>query len=445
MRTRRLLAIVALAVGLQSAGAPDGAAATRITALTSPGGISAWLVHEPSIPIITLDIAFRGGSALDPLGKEGVAYLVSGLLDEGAGDYDALAFQRRLEELAIGMGADSYKDSFRVRLKTLSRHRDEAFRLLGLALSAPRFDEDAVTRVRAQILNNLARRAEDPDAIAGRTWFSRAFPSHPYGRPGRGTSESMASLEADDLRLFVRRRFARDNVVVGAVGDVSPEELGRLLDLVFGALPAQAVPSQVAETAAARPGGLIVRRKPVPQSVVLFGLPGIKRDDPDYYAAQLMNYVLGGGGLTSRLYEEVREKRGLAYSVYSFLQPLRHAGLLMGGAGTANARVAETIAVLRAEIARLAAEGISADELADAKTYLNGSFPLRLTSNAAIASILVAIQINDLGIDYIERRTGYINAVTQADIVRVAERLLRLEDLLVVVVGDPEGLDDEGG
>ena len=255
----------------------------------------------------------------------------------------------------------------------------------------------------------------------------------------------MASLEADDLRLFVRRRFARDNVVVGAVGDVSPEELGRLLDLVFGALPAQAVPSQVAETAAARPGGLIVRRKPVPQSVVLFGLPGIKRDDPDYYAAQLMNYVLGGGGLTSRLYEEVREKRGLAYSVYSFLQPLRHAGLLMGGAGTANARVAETIAVLRAEIARLAAEGISADELADAKTYLNGSFPLRLTSNAAIASILVAIQINDLGIDYIERRTGYINAVTQADIVRVAERLLRLEDLLVVVVGDPEGLDDEGG
>ena len=219
MRTRRLLAIVALAVGLQSAGAPDGAAATRITALTSPGGISAWLVHEPSIPIITLDIAFRGGSALDPLGKEGVAYLVSGLLDEGAGDYDALAFQRRLEELAIGMGADSYKDSFRVRLKTLSRHRDEAFRLLGLALSPPRFDEDAVTRVRAQILNNLARRAEDPDAIAGRTWFSRAFPSHPYGRPGRGTSESMASLEADDLSRDVtqaEQRLAEEQTVVAA-------------------------------------------------------------------------------------------------------------------------------------------------------------------------------------------------------------------------------------
>ena len=418
--------------------------ATEIQRVTSPGGIEAWLVHEPSIPIISLELAFRGGAALDPEGKEGLAYMASGLLDEGAGEMDSLAFQRRLEELAIGLSFDAYMDTFRASLRTLSRHREEAFRLLGLALGQARFDDEAVERIRQQIRAGLIRNLEDPDTIARRTWFATAFPGHPYGRPRRGDVDSIAAITRDELRAFAAQRLARDNVVIGVVGDITPDELGRLLDGALGALPHTSEPYRVAETAPAAGDHVIVVRKPVPQSVVVFGRAGPKRDDPEYYAAYVMNYVLGGGGFSSRLTEEVREKRGLAYSVYSYLSPLDHAGLFLGGVASANGRIAESLAIIRAELGRLKSEGVPEDELAAAKTFLNGSFPLRLSSNSRIANMLVAIQLRDLGIDYIERRPALIDAVSREDIERAAQRFLDADDLIVVVVGDPEGLEEGG-
>ena len=439
----RLGATVAALIVALALPAPP-AWATEIQRVRSPGGIEAWLVHEPSIPIISLELAFRGGAALDPPGKEGLAHMASGLLDEGAGEMDSLAFQRRLKELAIGLSFDAHTDTFRASLRTLSRHRDEAFRLLGLALSQPRFDDEAVERIRQQIRASLIRDLEDPDSIARRTWFATAFPGHPYGRPRRGDVDSIAAIARDDLRAFAAQRLARDNVVIGVVGDIGAEELGRLLDGALGALPHASAPYQLPETAPAAGEGVIVVRKPVPQSVVVFGRAGPKRDDPEYYAAYVMNYVLGGGGFSSRLTEEVREKRGLAYSVYSYLSPLDHTGLLLGGVATANGRVKQSLSIIRAELDRLSREGISEEELAGAKTFLNGSFPLRLSSNSRIADILVAIQLKDLGIDYIERRPGLIDAVSRDDIMRVAERFLRTDDLIVVVVGDPQGLDGDG-
>jgi len=420
-----------------------GVAATKIVPVTSPGGIEAWLVEEPSIPVIALDIAFRGGTALDPAVKLGLAHMVSALLDEGAGDLDALAFQSEVERRAIRLGFEARMDSFGVRFKTLSQHRDCAFELLGLALARPRFDGDAVERIRGQILADLARRSENPSAVASRAWFAKAFPDHAYGRPSRGTRQTVAAITADDLRGFVRTRFARGNVLIGAVGDVSPDELGRLLDRALGALPLRAGEDTVSAVEAARGGMLSVIRKANPQSVVMFGLPAVKRDDPDYYAAYLLNYALGGGGFTSRLYREVREKRGLAYSVYSYLNPFRHSGLLIGGVGTSNERVAESLALIRSEMRRLSEEGVGTRELADAKSHLNGAFPLRLTSSAGIAGILTAMQLHELGIDYIERRASYINAVNLYDIRRVARRLLRPDGMIVVVVGDPKGLDGD--
>ena len=443
-RVRRLRGGVMMAGAALWLLAPlPGVAATKIVALTSPGGIEAWLVEEPAIPIIALNIAFRGGSALDPTGKEGLARMVSALLDEGAGDLDALAFQTEVERLAIRLGFESRKDNFGIQFKTLSRHRDRAFELLGLALARPRFDGDAIERIRVQILADLARRSEDPNAFAARAWFAEAFPDHAYGRPSRGTPETVAAITADDLRGFVRTRFARDNVFISAVGDVTPDELGRLLDRALGALPLRAGEDTVTAVEAARGGSLSVIRKANPQSVVMFGLPAVRRDDPDYYAAYLLNYVLGGGGFTSWLYREVREKRGLAYTVYSYLNPFRHSGLLIGGVSTSNERVAESLALIRSEMRQLAEQGLSTQELADAKSHLNGAFPLRLTSSAGIAGILTAMQVNELGIDYIERRAGYINAVNLYDIRRIARRLLRPEALIVVVVGDPKGLDED--
>lgn len=435
------LATLALAAALWAA-AP--ARATEIQALTSPGGVAAWLVSEPSIPMISLELAFRGGSALDPEGKEGLAHMVSGLLDEGAGEMDGLTFQRRLEELAIGLSFSASFDTFRVTLKTLSKNRDEAFRLLGLALARPRFEETAVERIRQQIRTGLIRSLEDPDTIANRRWFAEAFPDHPYGRPSGGTLESIGAITGDDLGAFAAGRLARDNMVVGAVGDIDGAELGRLLDLALSGLPAASKPYRIAEIRPAAGDGVIVVKKDIPQSVVVFGRAGIKRDDPDYYAAYVMNYVLGGGGFSSRLTEEVREKRGLAYSVYSYLYPLDHAGLMLGGVATANARVAESVRIIRAELERLRRDGITERELADAKTYLNGSFPLRLSSNRRIANILVAIQLEDLGIDYLERRADLINAVSLLDVARVTARLIEPRDLIVVVVGDPVGLGSGG-
>ena len=434
-------AIVALALLVFPAAlTASPAGAVEVQRVVSPGGIEAWLVQDHSNPILSLNLAFRGGSALDPAGREGLANMAAGLIDEGAGEFDSQAFQGTLENHSISLRFSAGLDTFTGQLRTLSEHRALAFRLLRLALSEPRFDAEPLERIRAQILAGLARDAEDPDAIAGRTLRALFFPAHPYGRPGQGTPQSVRAITAEDLRGFVARRIARDTLAIGVVGDITPEDLAGLLDETFAALPAAAAPAAVADTQPAGEGALVVVEREQPQSVVSFGHAGIKRDDPDYYAAYVVNYVLGGGGFSSRLYEEVREKRGLAYSVYAYLNPLDHAALVAGGVATQNARVATSLELIRAEWQRMAEAGPSAAELAAAKTYLTGSFPLRFSSSGRISRMLVGMQLEDLGIDYLERRNSYIEAVTLEDVRRVARRLYDPEKLTVVVVGQPEGV-----
>jgi len=424
--------------------APAVHAAAKIEQVRSPGGITAWLVHEPSVPVISVSFDFRAGGLYDAAGKKGTANMVSGLLDEGAGDLDSLAFQQRLEELAVRLSFDSGRDSFSGDLKTLTANRDAAFDMLRLALSAPRFDDEAVERIRRQIMVGLKRKEKDPDAIANRAWFRIAFADHPYALPNDGTEESVGRITPDDLRDYVTRAFARDNLTIGVVGDISAADLAPLLDRTFGHLPATPAAVAVPDAHPAGAGQVEVIEQAIPQSRVVFGADGIKRSDPDWYAAYVLNYVLGGGGLTSRLSDEVREKRGLAYSVYSYLYPLERAAVHIGGVGTRNESVGQAIDVIRGELRRVRDEGISAEELADAKTYLNGSFPLRLTSGGRIANLLVAIQRHDLGLDYIDQRPALINAVTLEDIRRVAKQLLQPENLLIVVVGRPTDVGNGG-
>lgn len=416
------------------------ARAIEIQPVVSPGGIKAWLVRDATVPVISMSFSFRGGAAMDPNGKDGRADMVSGLLDEGAGALDSQAFQRALETISASLSFDAGLDRFSGSLRTLSAKRDEAFRLLRLAITAPRFDAEPVERIRTQMLVSLKQQAENPRRIAGRTWFSSVFPNHPYGRPVAGTEETVAKLSVADLKQFVGERLARDNLVIGVSGDIAPDELGRRLDETFGQLPAKGTDADVSEAKPAAAGKMIIVRKQIPQSVVIFGQVGIKRRDPDYYTAFVMNHILGGGGFSSRLTEEVREKRGLAYSVYSYLSPLDRAGLILGGLGTQNANVAQSIDIVRQQWGRLAEEGVTEQELVAAKTYLNGSFPLRFDSTRRISQTLVAVQFHDLGLDYLVRRPEFINAVTRDDIRRVARRLLDSAALTVVVVGDPQGL-----
>jgi len=433
-----LPAFIAVLIAFLIGGRP--AQAIEVQRVVSPGGIEAWLVEDHTNPILAINFAFRGGAALDAEGLEGLAHMVTTLLDEGAGDMDSQAFQRKLEDLSVSLRFSAGRDTFTGRMRTLSENRGAALGLLKLALTQPRFDADAVARMRSQILAGLRRDLEKPGVLAGRGLFKAVFPGHPYGRPVKGTLETNAAIGVENLRAFVRDRFAKSNLVIGVTGDISAAELAPLLDSTFGDLPVKSRDGRVAEIKPNISGKTIVIAKPMPQSSILFAQQGLKRDDPDFYAAYVMNHILGGGGFTSRLFDEVREKRGLAYSVGSNLYPMDHTALILGSVGTASARVKETLKVVRDEWKRLADKGVSATELKDAKTYLTGSFPLRFTSSRRIAGILVGMQLENLGIDYLDKRNGYIEAVTLEQVNRLAGDLLQPEKLTFVIVGEPGGL-----
>lgn len=406
--------------------------------VTSPGGLKAWLVEDHSIPFTALEIRFRGGTSLDAPGKRGAVNLMTGLLEEGAAEMNAQKFAETRDGLAAEFRFDSSKDDVAVSARMLTENRTQAAELLRLALTRPRFDADAVERVRGQVLSIIRSNAKDPSAIAGRTLDGIAFGDHPYASSGDGTEDSVQALTRDDILAAHTAALARDRVYVAAVGDITPEQLGALLDHLLGGLPETGAPLP----GAARldlTGGVTVVDFPTPQAVVSFAQPGLERDDPDYFAAFVLNEIVGGERFGSRLMRELREKRGLTYGARSYLIDYDHADLLAGQFATDNKTAGQAVDVLRAEWAR-AAEGVTAEELAAAKTYLTGAYPLRFDGNGPIARILVGMQMTGLPIDYSATRNQKIEAVTLDDIRRVAQRLIRPDQLRIVVVGQPERL-----
>lgn len=413
------------------------AQAMQIQRVVSPGGIEAWLVEEHAVPLVTMTFSFPGGSAQDPAGKEGLANLMSTLFDEGADDLASAAFQEKLEDNAVRMSFHDSRDAMSGQLSTLTETREVAFELLRKALTRPRFEAEAVERMRRQAVAALRRAAKDPEEIAGDTFSRLSFPGHPYGRLTGGTEATLAAITPEDLKAQHRRMFARDGLKIAVVGAIDARSLGAALDQVFGALPARAELAPVAETAP-RVGLRENVTLAIPQTIIRFGLPGLKRDDPDFIAAFVMNHILGGGSFSSWLYEEVREKRGLSYSVFSALAPYDRAGLIIGGAATRADRARESLDIIRAEIRRMAQTGPSAEELARAKAFITGSYALRFDTSDKIAGQLLAIQMDNLGIDYIERRNGLVEKVSLEDIRRVAKRLLS-DEPTVVTVGPASG------
>lgn len=410
-----------------------------IQELTSPGGIKAWLVEDRTIPFTALEIRFRGGTNLDAPGKRGATNLMAGLIEEGAGDLDAQGFAAARDALAAEMRFSAQQDSLSVSARFLTENRDQAVDLLRLALTAPRFDPDALDRVRGQVLAGIDSDAKDPETIAARRMDALAFGDHPYGTPGDGTSDSVAALTRDDILAAHRGALARDRVYVAAAGDISAADLGLLIDRLLGDLPETGA-AQAGRADWAAPGGVTVEPFPSPQSVIRFGHAGITRDDPDFFAAFILNEVLGGGRFSARLMTEVREKRGLTYGIGTVLAPMDHGEMIVGQMATANATAAQAIDLIRAEWARIAADGITPEELDRAKTFLTGSYPLRFDGNGTIARILVGMQQDGLPTRYVADRNGFIEAVTLDDVRRVAARLFRADDLHFMVVGQPEGL-----
>jgi zinc protease len=421
------------------------ATATEVERVISPRGIEAWFVRQTTLPLIAIDFAFSGGSAQDPAGKSGLANMMVSLLDEGAGDIDSRTFHERVERRAIGINFAASRDQITGSLRTLVENKDEAFDLLRLALTSPRFDSDAVERVRGQIMSALRRSSTNPNDIASRRWWEMAFPDHPYAWPVNGTMETLPTITAGDLKAQSQRVLARDTLKIGIVGNIDAATAGVIVDRIFGDLPAKA---ELTPVPAVEPKGLgtkVTVELDVAQSVVLLGGVGPARNDPDFMPAFVLNHILGGGPMSSRLYTEVREVRGLAYSVYSTLAPLKATALFMSGTGTRGDRAAQALDVMEQEFRRMAEHGPTAQEFEDAKSYLKGSFALRFDTSSKIAGQLVQLQMDNLGIDYIIKRNGLIDAVTLDEVKRVAKRILGGKMLVAVVGRAPMASAPESG
>ncbi|MBB3996634.1 M16 family metallopeptidase [Aureimonas pseudogalii] len=420
--------------GLASLGLATVAQAVDIQEVTSPGGIKALLVEDYTNPLIAMRFAFEGaGSTQDKPGKEGIANLLSGLLDEGAGDITSQAFQGKLDELGVSLSYDAGYDNFSGNFRTIVENEDAAFDLLRLSVNEPRFDEEPVARIRGQIAAGIVSEENDPGTLAGKAFRTTVFPDHPYSRPVEGTVATLNTVTADDLRAFRQTTFGRDNLVVGVVGAIDAATLGRRLDEVFGPLRQTAELTTVPDVQPVT-GKVEAVTLAVPQTQIQFVLPGVKRDAPDFFAAYLANHVLGGGSFTSRLYQEIREKRGLAYGAGSSLSNYDHASLLAGSTATRADKAAESVAIIREQLKQLAENGPSAEELDKAKAFVKGSYAVQnLSSSLSIASTLVGIQLDDLGIDYIDRRQALIDAVTLDDVKAVAKRLLSVEPTVITV------------
>jgi zinc protease len=403
-------------------------------------GVEAWLVEDYAVPLVAFEFAFNGGNAQESGPKAGTATMLSATLDEGAGTLDADAFHRALDDKAVEISFSADRDTFHGRMKTMTRHLDGAVDLLRLAVNEPRFDADAIDRVRAQMIAGLRREAKDPDALASKAFREAAFPGHPYGQAGHGTLETVAALTREDLIQMRERIMARDGLKIAVVGAIAAPALAQVIDTVFAGLSAAGTLKPIADTSMDHLGERRVVDVDVPQSTIRFGLPGIPRHDPDFWIGVVVNHILGGGVFSARLFKEVREKRGLAYSVHSQLISLNHAPMFTGGTSTKNERAAESLAVIEEEIAKLAAEGPGDEELDKARKYLVGSYALRFDTSTKIAGNLLSLQTDGFPVEFLDERNKRIEAVTLDDTKRVAKRLFEGKKLLVAAAGRPVGM-----
>ncbi|WP_340162793.1 pitrilysin family protein [Falsochrobactrum tianjinense] len=405
--------------------------AIEIQEVVSPKGIHAWLVEDSSVPLVSMRFSFKGGTSQDPAGKEGLANLMTGLFDEGAGDLDSDSFQEQIDNLGAEMSFSASGDSVSGNIRMLAENRDAVTGLLALAVNNPRFDQDAIDRIRQQVVASIEASQRNPSTIASRKFGEVLYGNHPYGRPDEGTVKSLQTISRDDLLNFHRTNFARDRLTIGVVGSIDAKELGEMLDRVFGDLPAMAelVPVPDAKLALGTTTSLSFD---MPQTSISFVYPAVPRKDPEFFAAYLMNHILGGG-FTSRLYAEVREKRGLAYSVSSAMVLRDHVSALMISTATRPEKAQESLKIIREQVAAMANDGPTEAELAAAKSYLKGSYAVNnLTSSVSIADTLVGLQEAELPRDYIDKRGELIDAVTLDQVKTIAKKLLQAEPAILI-------------
>jgi zinc protease len=414
-------------------------AKVAIQEVKSAKGVTAWLVEDYTVPIVTIRFSFSGGSTQDPQGKEGLSELMSALFDEGAGEFDSNTFQTKLDDAGAEMRFGAARDTIFGSMRMLAEKKDEAFALLRLAVEQPRFDAAPIDRIRAQMVSGIVANQRDPETAAQVKWAEALYGTHPYARPDEGTEKTLAAITADDLRAYHKAVFARDNLNVAIVGAIDAEAVKQELDRLFGDLPEKSDLRPV-QKVDLKLGQEVRVDYDLPQTSLQLAYPGVPRDAPDFFAAYLMNHILGGGTFTSRLFDEVRDKRGLAYGVDSSLVTHEYSSGLVISTATRPDRASETLAVIRDAVRKMAEEGPTEAELAAAKKYVIGSYALNnLDSSNAIAATLLSLQEERLGIDYIERRASLIETVTLDEVKAAAKKLLTADPAILVIGPAAEG------
>jgi zinc protease len=403
-------------------------------------GVKAWLVEDHTLPIVAMRFSFSGGSEQDPVDKQGLANIAMDMLTEGAGEYPATEFQRQLADNSISIGLGAERDEIAGGLKCLSADRQKAFELLSLALTKPRFESKDIERLRAHQLSEVRQQFSDPSWQARFALFSSVFAGHPYSERHLGTTQTLNAITREDMIDFATKHLARDNLTVAVAGDMTPSDLAAALDRVFANLPAHAQLAPIPDVHEPTVTQTTLVKREGTQTEVMFAMPGPKRADPDWYAADIANYILGGGGFSSRLMQDVRDKKGLTYGIDTGLAPAEHDGLIIGQAAVDNPKVAEALDTMRDTMRRFHDEGVTPNEIAAAKDYLTGSRPLALTSTDKIAQVLVMMQRENLGSDYLDRYNDIIRHVTAKDISRVIEHWFNPDRITWVMVGKPEGV-----
>jgi zinc protease len=435
------VAIVALGAcdktGPSQADAKDTSALADIQVVTSPGGVTAWLVSESFVPIVAIEMAWKGGASVEPQGKDGLGWVLGYMMNEGAGDLDTTAYGARMEDLNMGFACSVWSDWTGCGMTTLKETADESFEMLRLAFAEPRFDQQPIDRAKAELTIGLSQAETDPKTIANRAMNASVIPGHPYAR--YATPETVATITRDDVIALKQNLMTKDRLIVVVVGDITAEELKPKLDQVFGSLPASSTLPDVNDAAPQpAPADPIVKQLPIPQTLVTFSGPGLKRQDPDFYAAFVLNYIIGGGGFASRLTDDIREKKGLTYGIGTNLIAQPHFWRWVGSSSTKNESAAEVVRLVKEHISKLGIEGPTQKELDDAKAYLTGAFPLNFDTNAKIAKNLMSFRQDDLGVDYVATRNDLINAVTLEDLKRVAAAYMKPENFTFVMVGQPK-------
>lgn len=413
---------------------------TEVKEITSPKAkIKAYLFQDRTNPIISINFLFKNaGLSTDETQQSGISTMAAALLTEGAGNLDSQQFKEILEQKAVGMGFSADMDDFSGHLLTTRENMNTAFKMLNMAMTQPRFDEEDIRRTKAQMLAALKRQTEHPSGVLALEAAKEIFGKHPYARNPVGDAAAIAKIGRPQLLEFVKNHLSNSNLMVGIAGDVSEEEAGKIVDALFGGLPESGRIVFVREAEIDFDRRVRNISLPSAQVVSSFAAKGIGRTHPDFYPLFIANHILGGSGLSSRLSMAAREKEGLTYGIDTYLSLLDKAPMLRGGFSATPDNFARVVEIVRRQWAEMGRKGVSEEELAEAKDYLIASYNLRFASIDTISAILVYMQKDNLGLDFLQKRNDYVRQVKLKDVNRVAREYFNPEKMIFVNVGSFE-------